>query len=98
MSERTIGEQRSATPRYMPVRSRILQRACACGTHTVAGGECEACKKKREAAGLQRAAISPAPVGEVPPIVHEVLGSPGQRLAATTPALTHPPLPPTFSA
>lgn len=27
--------------------SAILQRQCACGNHTVAGGECEACRKKR---------------------------------------------------
>jgi hypothetical protein len=31
--------------------SGLLQRKCACGNHTIAGGECENCKKKRS--GLQ---------------------------------------------
>ena len=57
----------------------MLQRQCACGQHTTAGGECEACKQKREGT-LQRAAINPAPVHEAPPIVQEVLRSPGQPL------------------
>lgn len=34
-------------------RGGMLQRQCACGNHTIAGGECEGCKKKREAK-LQR--------------------------------------------
>ncbi len=67
----------------------VLQRQCACGQHTTAGGECEACKQKREGT-LQRAAINPAPVHEVPPIVHEVLRSPGQPLDAGTRAFVEP--------
>jgi pyrrolidone-carboxylate peptidase len=61
----------------------LLQRACACGQHTSDGsGECEECKKKREGT-LQRAAIAPAP-DLAPPIVHDVLRSPGQPLNAET--------------
>jgi hypothetical protein len=66
--------------------SGVLQRKCACGNHTVAGGECEACRTKR----LQRAAISSPPVGEAPPIVHEVLRSPGQPLDAGTRSFMEP--------
>ncbi len=55
-----------------------LQRACACGQHSYGEGECAACKKRREGA-LQRAAAGAAD-GIAPPIVHEVLGSPGQPL------------------
>ncbi len=34
------------------MRSGLLQRKCVCGNHTVAGGECAECAKKRS--GLQR--------------------------------------------
>ncbi|MCL4705844.1 DUF4157 domain-containing protein [bacterium] len=67
----------------------LLQRKCACGNHTVAGGECENCRKKREGM-LQRSAASSAPVNEVPPIVHEVLRSPGQPLDPETRAFMEP--------
>jgi hypothetical protein len=66
-----------------------LQRTCACGNHTGAGGECEQCKQKREAT-LQRAAVRPSPVGAVPPIVHDVLRAPGQPLDAATRAFMEP--------
>jgi Domain of unknown function (DUF4157) len=67
----------------------ILQRKCACGQHTVAGGECETCRKKREGM-LQRAAASTAPVNGVPPSVHEVLRSAGQPLDPVTRAFMEP--------
>jgi Domain of unknown function (DUF4157) len=81
--------QLNTKPIFTPLTSRVLQRQCACGQHTVAGGECEACRKKREDT-LQRAAISSPPVGEAPPIVHEVLRSPGQPLDAQTRAFMEP--------
>ena len=34
--------------------SRLLQRRCACGTHTIGGGECDGCRRKRESGFLQR--------------------------------------------
>ncbi len=77
------------TVRFTPVRTGLLQRACACGQHTLAGGECAECRKKREAT-LQRAAVNTAPVNEVPPIVHEVLRSPGQPLDPATRAFMEP--------
>lgn len=65
---------------FTPVPSGLVQRKCACGNHTPAGGECEECKKKQT---LQRASLSSRRIegeGEVPPVVHEVLRSPGQPL------------------
>jgi hypothetical protein len=56
-----------------PANAGLLQRQCACGQHAI-GGVCEQCRKKGI---LQRAAAGPAP-STVPPIVHEVLRSPGQ--------------------
>jgi hypothetical protein len=41
------------------LESRFLQRQCACGTHTIAGGECDSCRQKRESGLLQRTAFNP---------------------------------------
>jgi hypothetical protein len=75
---------------FTPVMSGLLQRACACGQHTASsGGECEECKRKRKGM-LQRAAMDHSPVQEVPPVVHDVLRSPGQPLDAGTRAFMEP--------
>jgi hypothetical protein len=83
------------SPSFTPVRSGLLQRKCACGGTPGPTGECEACRKKK----LQRRPDTPAPstinhqlstVSEVPPIVHEVLRSPGQPLDLATRAFMEP--------
>lgn len=90
MNERTAVQTQTPTrPAITPAAKGVLQRQCACGQHTAAGGECEECKEKREAT-LQRAAVSPSSVHEVPPIVHEVLRSPGQPLDVATRAFMEP--------
>ncbi len=61
----------------------VLRRKCACGGSTDGGGGCEECRKEREDA-VQRFAAQDATVEAVPPIVHEVLHSPGQPLDSTT--------------
>jgi hypothetical protein len=66
-----------------------IQRACACG------GSCDDCKKKHpedEHARVQMKAAGPANAGgmEAPPIVHEVLRSPGQPLDKATRAFMEP--------
>lgn len=61
----------------------MLQRKCSCGQHTIAGGECEACREKREGT-IQHAAVSPISVSTMPPTVNNVLDSPGQALDDTT--------------
>lgn len=74
----------------------LLQRQCACGGTPGPSGECEACRQKRETGMLQRAstqpraaAFSPHP-SEAPPIVHDVLRSPGQPLDAATRSFMEP--------
>lgn len=62
-------------------RTGLLQRACACSQHT-GKGECESCKKKR--LRLQRSAIKQDAPDVAPPIVHEVLRSPGRPLDDNT--------------
>ena len=63
----------------VPARG-VLQRKCDCGTHTIAGGECDSCQKEKVSGNLQRAATNAGAANEVPPIVSEVLRSSGQPL------------------
>lgn len=58
MNTRQLSAVRTATTPTMsftPMRSGLLQRKCACGNHTFAGGECAECAKKKS--GLQRKLI-----------------------------------------
>lgn len=68
----------------------VLQRKCVCGGRPGLTGECAECSKKR----LQRAArtteLETQNSGGVPPIVHEVLRSPGQPLDPATRAFFEP--------
>lgn len=89
MNERDIAQlQKANTTTFVPVHSDLLQRKCACGQHTIAGGECAQCRKKR--LGLQRQAIGQAGPMTAPPIVNEVLRSPGQPLDAKTRTFMEP--------
>jgi hypothetical protein len=65
-----------------------LQRKCACGGSGGAEGECEECKKKETT--LQRQATGSGGPATAPPIVDEVLRSPGQPLDAATRAFFEP--------
>jgi thiol-disulfide isomerase/thioredoxin len=56
---------------------RVLQRRCACGNRAESGGECSQCAESERS--LQRKARSGGPF-EAPPIVDDVLRSPGQPL------------------
>jgi hypothetical protein len=74
--------QAMAKSNFKQVTSGILQRCTA----TTA---CDECRKNREGT-LQRAAVNSSPVHEVPPVVHEVLRSPGQPLNQQTRAFMEP--------
>jgi hypothetical protein len=65
-----------------PLQQMMLQRKCDCGNHTVAGGECGECAGKKRA--LQRQAARRQALPKAPPIVYDVLRSPGQSLDAGT--------------
>lgn len=53
MSSRTLSPSiGKAQSNVTPVTGPVLQRKCACGNHTLAGGECEVCGKKKRL-GLQ---------------------------------------------
>jgi hypothetical protein len=85
----------SAPSTFTPVRSRLLQRKCACGGTRGPTGECEACRKKKlqrrsENLDLSSSSHPPSSISEVPPIVHEVLRSPGLPLDTETRAFMEP--------
>lgn len=73
----------TAVPVVTRVSSALLQRKCDCGQHTIGGAKCEECREKSGMA-LQRRAMSQTGPATVPPIVHEVLRSPGQPLDRAT--------------
>lgn len=70
-----------------PAAGWLLQRKCACGTHTAGGGECGACGKQRKLQRRAARADERGAPGEVPPVVNEVLGSQGHSLDAATRSL-----------
>ncbi len=75
-----------AMPTVGAVSSGLLQRKCSCGGNAASGGECESCKKKK----LQRSAAAEAETDVAPPIVHDVLRSPGQPMDAASRAFFEP--------
>ncbi len=71
----------SSTPAgQAPSMTGVLRRKCGCGSQTKSSGDCEECKKKK----LQRKTGATGEAGVAPPIVNEVLRSPGQSLDAET--------------
>jgi Domain of unknown function (DUF4157) len=80
---RMMRGQQQRSPAANPVKGMILQRKCvSCGQHSTIEGMCEGCRKKR--LPLQRRAANGSEVEEVPPIINEVLSSPGQPLDLET--------------
>jgi outer membrane protein OmpA-like peptidoglycan-associated protein len=62
--------------------NRSLQRKCACGKHTTAGGECDECRQQRLQS--QRQATHRTEETGVPPVVHEALSMAGRPLDTDT--------------
>jgi len=84
MNRQTAAQTNQSAEITPLLASGILQRKCACGQHTVAGGKCDECGRKQ--LSLQRATRNSVPENRngVPPIVHEVLNSSGQPLDTAT--------------
>src|SRR5690349_12395310 len=87
MNSEVQAQTKTAASPLVPAHGDLVQRKCDCGQHTIAGGECSGCNKKREGT-IQRAALSHQSVNAhdnaVPPIVNDVLRSSGQPLDAET--------------
>jgi hypothetical protein len=78
MGLRLQSQAKASTPSATQVRSNLLQRTCACGGTPGVDGECAECRARR--LSMQRQARDSRQQSTVPPIVHEVLRSPGQPL------------------
>jgi Domain of unknown function (DUF4157) len=73
----------SQTSKFVSNQNSLLQHKCACGGSPGLDGECAEYRAKR--LSVQRRTSTPAGLSPVvPPIVYEVLGSPGQPLDAGT--------------
>ena len=83
MADHTATQTGESSALVPPASAPVLQRKCDCGTHTIAEAKCESCKAEAATGVIQRAAASSAPP-DVPPIVEDVLRSPGQPLDAVT--------------
>jgi len=83
MADHTATQTGESSALVPPANSPVLQRKCDCGTHTIAETKCETCKAQAASGHIQRAATSSAPA-DVPPIVEDVLRSPGQPLDNST--------------
>jgi len=77
-----------APPQLTAAPAGVMQRKCACGGSVGSGDDCAECKKKK--AALQRQALANSEPGSAPPIVHDVLRSPGKPLDAATRAFFEP--------
>jgi len=76
MNAFSTATRKPAASGFTPVSSSVLQRKCACGKDA-SGSKCEECRKK---GALQRMAKGAGISSAVPPIVHDVLRTPGQPL------------------
>jgi outer membrane protein OmpA-like peptidoglycan-associated protein len=72
-----------------PVMTGLLQRQCACGKHTIAGGACAECARTSEGI-VRRDPLDHRAPGIAPPIVHKALRSPGHPLDVATRAVMEP--------
>lgn len=86
MSERSAATVASQTP--ATADTAIMQRSCACGTHTHGSGTCPDCAKRPQA---RRSALPGAP-GATMPLdgAYGVLRSPGQPLDTTMRGVMEP--------
>jgi uncharacterized protein DUF4157 len=72
-------------------RPCFLQRKCSCGGTSGSSGECEECRKNRLSLQRRPPANREAAVGSsAPPIVNQVLSSPGRPLDSATRAFMEP--------
>jgi hypothetical protein len=87
MGEQATAKVANVATVSAPAKGPVLQRKCACGTHTIGGADCESCRKEKDPrAGsiLQRMSSDNGSIADVPPVVHEVLNSSGQPLDPAT--------------
>jgi len=89
MNEKANNRVADSPPSFTAGSARVLRRKCDCGNHTMGGGSCDECEKQ-SAGSLRRAPADTNSVSDVPPIVHEVLHSPGHSLDSGTRSFMEP--------
>lgn len=85
-AQSTYGNQAVLRSLNHSPESPVLQRKCECDGP---GGECASCDETKKGT-LQRRAANQSEANGVPPIVHEVLRSPGRPLGIETRAFMEP--------
>jgi len=80
----------AAVPSFVCAPFGIRRSTCACGGTLGPTGNCEACRKKRLQHKTRNTELGTRKDSSAPPIVHEVLRSPGQPLDAGTRAFMEP--------
>jgi hypothetical protein len=87
--DQTHAPQPQQTATTTNVFDSLSQRKCACGQYTVGGSACGTCAEKTKTLGRSTAPDSEAahPTRADPPVVDEVLRSPGQSLDPATRSL-----------
>jgi hypothetical protein len=83
-STATTSSRPMSKPSITPARTALLQRACACGELPGSGGKCDDCDKKNKKNVLQRASSGGPQPASIPPVVNQVLSSPGHPLDTST--------------
>ncbi|HYN19695.1 MAG TPA: DUF4157 domain-containing protein, partial [Thermoanaerobaculia bacterium] len=73
---------KESAPSVASAPTNLAQRKCACSGTSGLGGECTECQEKR--LNLQRKPAGPGRTLAVPPLVDEVLASPGRPLDEET--------------
>src|SRR2546421_6622552 len=81
MKHTTLAHRHGASFEPSVAPGFLLQRKCACGNHTMSGA-CDECAQKESS--LQRKTSTHGEPSEVPPIVNDVLRSPGSSLDTST--------------
>lgn len=79
-----ISAGRATRPQWRPASLTFqptIQRSCGCGGSGGPDGECEECREKKL---LQRSPSRPGAPAMAPPMVHQVLKSPGQPMERAT--------------
>src|SRR5258707_10808246 len=81
-----VSSQTYSEAASLPAPGMVLRRHCACRQHAPVGQECAECRQNRPRSLGHAEALGRGPeVAEMaPPIVHDVLNSPGQPLDVTT--------------
>lgn len=77
-------------PPWQPNRGSAGVQRCSCGGSGGETGQCQECKENEKEMSLHRVESSSSQIDTAPPIVSEVISSPGQPLDASTRAFMEP--------